>query len=303
MKIVMLLQVGNEVELIDANIAYHFSLGIDAMIVVDLFSIDGTREKLKRYEADPRVLIRYVSREELVDEHGIKTLELSSWMLQTAREQFAADWVVRLDADEFLFPANGQLHASLQAYQDQSVLELQRRNAIFAASGDTQPIPLNWLQLSQQSIVAKPYATNYLDFETHSSTPLILTRVGPKLLVKTPPAQAYGPGAHQVFDAQQQKVAQHPCTEILLVHFWFTTLTRFRHKAKILRQIEALMRKQHDPGIAWQWSRWSKLDDENTENDAVAQEFARQFPEPSHFQELQQGGIICAAQDYWQDPA
>lgn len=298
MRVVVNLQVGNEVELINAHIHYHLNLGVAGYVICDLFSHDGTRERLQRYRTDPRFVIRHVTEHELIDEHGIHTQELSSWMLKTARQTLDADWVVRMDADEFLFPRNGDLHAYLAQQEQASTLSLVRRNAIFPASTYYFRYPLNRQELAEQLIVAKPTAT-HPDTFGQQQLPLLLTEVWTKIIVRAEIAQSFDPGAHYALDAQQQRLPLSEAPDIISVHFWFTSLHRFRRKVESIRRFEALIRKYREPTVGWQWSLWAKLQDEPGQENSIVAEYRRQFPDIQRLDALRQQGVVRRAGDYW----
>jgi hypothetical protein len=108
MKLVMTLLVRNELDIIDAQIAFHLAAGVDFFIVTDHDSQDGTTEILERYE---RQGVLHLLREKDTD------LRQSPWMTRMARmaaREFGADWVINSDADEFWWPSGGDLKRVLE---------------------------------------------------------------------------------------------------------------------------------------------------------------------------------------------
>lgn len=297
MKVVAIIQVGNEVEIIDQHIAYHRSLGIEYFVIVDLFSEDGTSEKLNSYQSDPNFIVRRVLKAEIVDGTGIKTPELARWALGVAREAFNPDWILRLDADEFLFPANGDLKATLASYGDQKVFNVERRNAIFKSDENDARLPLQWGDLSQVAIVSNPKITNRQQYQDTDEVPLILTRVQPKTIVRAGSVAGFAIGGHGAINAEGRAIASVSARGLITVHFWFTTLSRFVRKARNTAEFEDLMRTNFNRNIGWQWSRWARLSIEGQE--AIEREYYRQFPTEQEFQTLVQQKTICPAGNYW----
>jgi hypothetical protein len=103
MKLVLTLLVRDEADIVDAQIAYHLSAGVDLVVATDNRSADGTTEMLERY-ASEGVL-------HLIRESG-GDLRQSEWvthMAQLAAAEHGADWVLNTDADEFWWPRGGSL--------------------------------------------------------------------------------------------------------------------------------------------------------------------------------------------------
>ena len=297
MKIVANIMLGNEVELIEQHIQYHLAIGIEAFVIVDMFSRDGTIRKLERYRSDPRFKIRDVTPEEVIDESRLKTPELSSWMLEVARTEFQADWVIRLDADEFIFPRNGDLAASIAELDEYSALQIERRNVVFPSGSTSVNPPVSWQALSKYTVVAKPYQSTPDSYGNDPNLPLNLTRVCPKTIVKADSAYGFGNGAHMALDQHGKSLAAAPAESIISIQFWFTTYSRFAHKVEFIHSFESSINKQHRKNEGWQWSRWSKLFAQG--EDAVTTEFNWQFPKQAQFKELMDQGIISTVGKYW----
>ena len=114
--------VRNEADIIQANLRYHLSLGIDHILVVDNGSTDGTLQKLERFVETGRV---HVS-----SRPGV--FLQSAMASDIAREAFlrGADWVIPIDADEFWHVPDGTLGDLLDASGDVGVLEAEVVNFV-----------------------------------------------------------------------------------------------------------------------------------------------------------------------------
>jgi hypothetical protein len=109
MKLAMTLLVRDEADVVDAQIAFHLSSGVDFVVATDNLSHDGTTEILERYEADGVL--------HLIREKG-EDLRQTEWVTRMARlaaTEFAADWVFNTDADEFWLSYRGDLKELLAA--------------------------------------------------------------------------------------------------------------------------------------------------------------------------------------------
>ena len=109
MKLVMTLLVRDEEDILAANLDFHLKHGVDFFIATDNLSIDHTPEILRSYEQ--RGLLHYMH--EPADDYS-----QHRWVARMARlacTEYAADWVINSDADEFWWPLHGDLKQVLGA--------------------------------------------------------------------------------------------------------------------------------------------------------------------------------------------
>jgi Glycosyl transferase family 2 len=109
MVLVMTLLVRNEADIISSNIDFHLDQGVDFIIATDNLSVDGTTDILRAYER--RGVLHYIHQPD--DDYA-----QHRWVTNMARlacTQFAADWVINNDADEFWWPECGDLKQVLNA--------------------------------------------------------------------------------------------------------------------------------------------------------------------------------------------
>jgi hypothetical protein len=109
MKVVMTLLARDEADIVDAQVAYHLNAGVDFVVATDNRSEDGTTEILESYARQGYL---HLIREPADDRrHG----QWFTRMAQLAATEFAADWVINSDADEFWWPHAGSLKEVLGA--------------------------------------------------------------------------------------------------------------------------------------------------------------------------------------------
>jgi hypothetical protein len=110
----MAMKVRDEVDIIELNLRYHAGQGIDEFIVTDNGSTDGTLEVLERWRDDGRLrLISEPSTEDFRDKGH-------DWVTRMGRmgADVGADWVLHADADEFWWPAGGDLKEGIASVGD-----------------------------------------------------------------------------------------------------------------------------------------------------------------------------------------
>lgn len=127
----MTLLVRNEEELVAANLDYHLAQGVDAVIVTDNGSTDGTRAILAAYEARGAVQVI-----DDPDESQAQARQVTH-MARLAATEHGADWVINNDADEFWIPQLGRLHDVFAAVPQRYGQVLARRsNFVVPPPGD-----------------------------------------------------------------------------------------------------------------------------------------------------------------------
>jgi Glycosyl transferase family 2. len=123
-KIVMTILVKNEADIIAKNIKVHKALGVDAFVVMDNDSTDGTREILEKLQKDIEIII--------IEEKGLYSQK--KWMTglaDIARRELNADWVISNDADEFWLPTENRTIKEVLTFKG-SILYCHRYNMILA---------------------------------------------------------------------------------------------------------------------------------------------------------------------------
>jgi len=121
MKLVMTLLVRDEEDIIEEHLRYHLAQGVDQVIVTDNLSTDATPRLLEKYRQ--RGLVHVIREED-------DTYMQRRWVTRMARlasQEFAADWVIHSDADEFWWPRVGDLKETIRRYDRQADVIWARR--------------------------------------------------------------------------------------------------------------------------------------------------------------------------------
>jgi hypothetical protein len=111
MKLVETLVVRDEVDIVEAQIAYHLNAGVDFVIATDHESCDGTTEILEAYARQGH--LRRIAVSGPVREDVWRTR-----MARLAATEHGADWVINTDADQFYWPRRGTLKEIFSAVPD-----------------------------------------------------------------------------------------------------------------------------------------------------------------------------------------
>jgi hypothetical protein len=169
-RLVMTILVKNEADIIEANIRTHANGGVDAFVVMDNSSTDGTRTILTSLQSEFEIIV--------VDEPGI--YDQARWMQRLARiakNELKADWVINNDADEFWLSRN-KLNLKQNLAFKGTVLTCSRFNMLL-----DEAINLNGNFLDAQFYVATPIAYTRAAHQTSERLSSVFGKLGPKTIV------------------------------------------------------------------------------------------------------------------------
>ena len=99
----MTLLARDEVDVVESWLAFHLNAGADFVVATDNRSQDGTTEILERYAREGHVHVIHEDGEDLRQDEWVTR------MARLAATDFAADWVINSDADEFWWPRGASL--------------------------------------------------------------------------------------------------------------------------------------------------------------------------------------------------
>lgn len=131
----MTLLVRDEEDILDWNLRYHLSRGVDHFIVTDNLSVDRTPEILQGYEAQGLVTLLHESSDDYSQDLWV------SRMAEIARTDLDPTWILHSDADEFWWPNRlTDLKSTFECNPAgaQAIL-VQRENFLGPAQDDGEP--------------------------------------------------------------------------------------------------------------------------------------------------------------------
>lgn len=241
--LVMTLLVRDESDILRDNIEFHLNHGVDLIVATDNGSTDGTREILAEFERLGLV--------HLLDE-PMQDFSQGKWvtrMALLARDRFQADWILNNDADEFWYPASGDLKTGLQKVSSNMFL-CQRRNMVFPCD---RPRRRSW-QTDLVYRVSEPTPVPKLADRQNSPLPQLFfyLKLPPKALCRADGLLAVKQGNHE---AVYETASPKESTNILIYHF------PIRSREQFVRKVEqggaAYERNTElSPTVGWHWRRW-----------------------------------------------
>lgn len=172
----MTLLVRDEEDILQANIDFHLSQGVDFIIATDNLSVDSTKNILKEYESKGKLHYIYEG-EDNYNQHMWVTK-----MAQMAAKELDADWVINNDADEFWWPKSGNLKETFAAIKSEyNILEAERNNLVpMIDKTAAQPFyqVMTYQEVESLSPVGKPLPSK----RAHIADPNVIVKQGNHLV-------------------------------------------------------------------------------------------------------------------------
>ena len=205
MKVVMTLLVRDEQDVLEANLDFHLSQGVDLVVATDNLSQDATPDILEDYARRGVV----VWRRETDDDYA-----QAAWVTRMAREaasEHGADWVVNSDADEFWLPTEGTLRTHLASLPDDlGGVKVPRTN--FVPLPEEQELPF-YERMTVREVVSRNDRGK---------------RILPKVAHRAHPHVTVGQGNHRV-EAEGLGPVE-PATGLEILHFPMRSFRQFENK-------------------------------------------------------------------------
>ena len=207
MKLVQTLVVRDEVDIVDAQIAYHLNAGVDFVIASDHESLDGTTEILESYARAGHLLRIPVA-------GPVREADWRTHMARLAATEHGADWVINTDADEFWVSRSGTLKDTVTAVP-KSV------GIVWALSRHFVPRPGEGFfadRMTARVSASAPINDPTSPYRPHAKA---AHRADPRIRI--------GFGSHMVFSDRLAPVTGWHPAEVF--HFPFRTLEQYERKS------------------------------------------------------------------------
>jgi hypothetical protein len=269
MQLVLTLLCRDEEDVIEEMITFHLSRGVDLVIATDNNSTDSTRTILANHARSGSVV--------LLDEPS-HTHDQGPWdtrMARMAAEQYAADWVINSDADEFWWPQSGNLKSPLtNLAEDLKVLNIERFNYLPPLSTSDPKPPFY-----QSMKIREKQSLNCLG-----------SLLPPKVCHRGLSQISIDDGNHAVRHAGKV-IPSQAFNEIEILHFPVRSYQQFERK--IRQGAEALQRNQRIANTSI-GSTWRKLYQDHLLNGTLDSYFQMLHPTDSAMDALLQNGDLIS---------
>ncbi len=255
-RLVMIMAVRDEEDILAENLRYHFARGVDFALVADNGSTDGTREILEDFRREGRLA--------WVDEPdpGYNQAIWMSRLALRAREEQGADWLLCCDADEF-WEARARDLKDFVEEQGAPVLRCARQNEVrvLPAGGEA---PRVFLAQTYAPVVRScRWRVNCEDRArlelSDAATPgVVFHEEGPKVLARADLVARITQGNHDVVATRWARRGRPGTGRLVIRHFPVRSADQFM--AKVRAGGAAYARTDLGPKMGWHWRHWYACD-------------------------------------------
>lgn len=266
MRIGAVIGVKDEAELIAPCIERLEAIGVEAIVVLDDNSTDGTAEVVDALAACKAGQLRRVTFAPDLKEN----LHRDGPALRLLIGDHAPDWILFTDADEFWLPAGEDLRAIAERTVTDALLvdrfNIPLTEVAFAPEHGADPQPF----LDAPLIVERARLT--LASVRDSNARWVMNTIAPKMLCRTDRFVAFEAGMHSAFASDGARLNTSVPADVVIVHAPLTTYARFERKVGNARAFFARWIKDYPGEMAWHWKHWIELKDQGK----LRNEFERQ---------------------------
>ncbi len=249
-RLVMALLVKNEADFIEANIRVHSVLGVDAFVVMDHRSNDGTRDILASLAEEFELHI--------LDQRE-PTYRQSEWMTELAgyaRDRLAADWVICNDADEFWLPQRGACLKEFLAFK-KAYVTCRRYNMLL----DRSALQAGYRFHDSRLRVDNPVYYGNGDLK-RDSVAIVLSKIGPKVIVNPHGLIKVKGGNHRAKHVASWLEYHKPYDRLDIlpgIAVYHYSLRGYEHFEKNVRQRKEQLKRDPRVRMGNHYRRWAEL--------------------------------------------
>jgi glycosyltransferase involved in cell wall biosynthesis len=272
--------VWNEVELIERCILHLRKIGVDQILVCDLYSTDGTAEILERFQSETFTVMKF----------GVETP--GSVYLDKCTEAvrgMEVDWVLFIDADEFVLPVTGNIRDCSQL-MNADLISLNSYNVALDSRGSGLPHDITPARYNEIDLIVQDVPDLRQRLLSDQPLPIVRLVWPPKVMVRQGQLARMVDGNHNIVPTNPD-LRRATAADVIIAHLPVTTMTRFMKK---LQGIEETFR-HHDEYYSgdkgWHWRYLLDLKNKGE----LEQEFRRSVFDDAQLSAFRSEGVTKTA--------
>ena len=283
MKIAAIVGVKDECDLIQPCLERLWAVGVGPILVLDDHSVDGTRDVVERLVGrGPAPL----TLETFSPDFGENML-IDGSVFGPFIRQHSPDWILLIDADEFLICIDDDLPTVL-AEAVLPVLSIERYNVPLTNDPFVPTSGTGGRDFLGAHLITDRVVLSRTLLDEPLGRRWITHRILPKLACRPDQVARFGLGWHSVADSRGLAIPATAAHGIAIAHLPMTTLERFVRKVGNAREFFRKHGEIYSGDAAWHWKRWVDLADRGLLN----VEFEAQRMGESEIQRLVDLGAI-----------
>lgn len=273
--------VKDEVDLIGPCIAHLRAQGVGRIWIQDMGSTDGTLEAVRADGGSDLVVIENSVTATDAD------LEAAMLGVVRAAADWGADWLLLLDADEFVLAPGGDLAGVLARVTEPLVL-MPRYNVALGPGGLTMPLPPG--AADPRDILVYAQAEKWYRKKLEADPTLAWLRFVPLPKAAVRPA-SLGRVVHGMHDARGpdgEPLAQAGDVPLVVAHVPLSDYGRFARKVANIAEVFRLHAADTPGNFGWHWKRWMA----SAEAGTLGAEYAASCLDAAQIAELREAGVL-----------
>lgn len=270
MRLVMTILLKDEVDIIEKNIRFHSSQGVDAFCILDNGSTDGTQELILKLKSEFEI--------DLEITHA--KYNQGPWMThlaKKARKVFDASLVISNDADEFWVASTGNLKNHL--FPNDSIVTIPRYNFLQSINDMSEHVCFS----KSPYKVVSPILYSKEQQKNNAELALILTKISPKVIVNPKGLLKIKGGNHRA--KHLRFWLNRHCADIEVHHYPIRSYQQFENN--IINR-KKLLDSDSKVRMGFHYKRWVRL----YEQGVLEDEFRKMSFDQQHMSFLVELGIV-----------